>query len=91
MCENIGVYNRHFNECRLLFFVTCQGAICAINDVPYNETAHTHEILLGIYILNVIKVSKDIYIEVKDWTKKDFQMIIDARKIIFNWICHWKI
>jgi len=21
--ENIGVYDRHFNECRLLFFVTC--------------------------------------------------------------------
>jgi len=55
--------------CRLflLFFITCQDTI---NDVPYNETTtHTHETLQGIYILNVIKLSKDIYryLEVKDW------------------------
>jgi len=41
--------------------VTCQGAIRAINDVPrpYNEIT-THETLLGMYILNVIKLCKDI-------------------------------
>jgi len=43
MCENIGVYDRHFNECKLSFFVTCQDAIRAINE-PYNETTtHAHE------------------------------------------------
>jgi len=36
------------------------------------------------YILNVIKLSKDIYIGVRDWTERDLQMTIDARKIISN-------
>jgi len=40
MCENIGIYDRHFNECRLLFFVTCQ---VAISDALYNETTHAQE------------------------------------------------
>jgi len=72
MYENIDVYDRHFNECRLLYFVTCQCAIRAINDVSYNETStHIHETLQGIYILDVIKLSKDIYIEVRDWTERD--------------------
>jgi len=45
-CENIGVYDRHFNKCRLLFFVMCQRAIRAINDALYNKTTiHAHETL----------------------------------------------
>jgi len=45
-----------------------------INDVLYNETTtHTHETLQGIYILNIIKLSKDIYIEVRDWTEIVFK------------------
>jgi len=34
-----------------------------INDVNFNET-NAHDTLLGIYSLNVIKLSKNIYIEV---------------------------
>jgi len=46
----IGVYDRHFDEGRCLYLVTCQYAIRAINDVNYNKThSHTHETLLGIY------------------------------------------
>jgi len=55
--------------------------ICAINDVSYNET-HLHETLLGIYSLNVIKLSNDIYIEVTDWTEGELHMTIHAKKII---------
>jgi len=66
-CENTGVYDRHFNESRLLFFVTCQGAIRVINDALYNETTtHAHETLQNIYTLDVIKLSNDIYIEMRD-------------------------
>jgi len=72
MCENIGIYDRRFNECRLLFFVMCQGAIRVINDVPYNRTTtRAHETLQEIYILDIIKLSKDIYIEMRDWTERD--------------------
>jgi len=34
--------------------------------------------------ISLLLNSKDIYIEVGDWTKRDFQMTIDARKIISN-------
>jgi len=65
-CENIGVYDHRFNECRLLYFVTCQGAIRAINDRLYNKTTtHAHESLQSIYTLHVIKLSNDIYIEMR--------------------------
>jgi len=46
--ENIGVYDRHFNECRLLFFVTYQGAIRAINDTT--KLLHMHMSLYKVYI-----------------------------------------
>jgi len=60
-CENIGVYDRHFDESRLLYFVMCQGAIRAINDMSYNDTTtHAHESLRGIYSLNVVKLTNDI-------------------------------
>jgi len=80
----------------ILMNVDCYSllrAIRAINDVPYNETTtHTQRdftgkyiYILRIYILNVIKLSKDIYIEAKDWAERDnLQMTIDARKIISN-------
>jgi len=49
-CENISVYDRHFNECILLFFVTCQDAIRTINDALYDETTtHAHETTRNIY------------------------------------------
>jgi len=82
--ENYGVYNYRFDECRLLFFVTCQGAICAVNDVLYNETTtHTHESLRGLYTLNVVKERGDIYVEMRDLTDLDnLRMTIDVKKII---------
>jgi len=69
----------------LLYFVTCQGAIRAINDTLCNETTiHAHESLRGIYTLNVVKLT-NIYIEMRDLTEIDnFRMTIDARKIISN-------
>jgi len=68
----------------LLFFVTCQDAIRAINDALYNETTHAHESLRGLYNLNV-KLINDIYIKMRDLTEiDDLRMIIDARRIIFN-------
>jgi len=58
-CKNTSVYDRHFNECRLLFF-KCKDAIRAINDALYNETiTHAHETLQEIYTLDVIKLSND--------------------------------
>jgi len=86
-CENDGDhfnYYDHFNECRLLFFVTCQGAIHAINDALYNETTtHAHESLQGLYILNVVKLTNDIYIEMRNLTEIDnLRMTIDVKKII---------
>jgi len=83
-CENHSVYDDHFNECRLLFFVMCQGAIRAINDALYNETTtHAHESLRGLYTLNVVKEYDDIYIEMRDLTDIDnFRMTIDVKKII---------
>jgi len=74
----------------ILMNVDCYSLLCvkvrfARLMMCYNETTtHTHETLQGIYILNVIKLSKDICIEVRDWTEKDLQMTIDARKIISN-------
>jgi len=72
----------------ILINVDCYSllrAIRAMNDVPYNETTtRAHETLQEIYILDIIKLFKDIYIEVRDWTERDLQMTIDARKIIFN-------
>jgi len=59
------------------------SAIRTINDALYNEiTIHARKTLQGMYILDVIKLSKDIYIEVRDWTERDLQMTIYARKII---------
>jgi len=85
-CENHGVYDHRFDECRLLYFVMCQGTIRAINDALYNETTtHAHESIRGIYILNVVKLINDIYIEIRDLTEIDnLRMTIDARKIISN-------
>jgi len=76
-----GVYDHRFNECRLLFFVTCQGAI---NDALYNETiTHAHESLRGLYTLNVVKLTNHIYIEMRDLTEIDnLRMTIDVKKII---------
>jgi len=51
--------------------------------VLYNET--THKTLLGIYIFDIIKLSKDIYIEIRDWAERDnLQITIDAKRIISN-------
>jgi len=85
-CENDGAYDHRFNECRLLLFVTCQGAIRTINDALYNETTtHAHESLQGLYTLNVVKLTNDIYIEMKDLTEIDnLRMTIDVKKIILK-------
>jgi len=70
-------------DCYSLYL--CQCAIRAINDALYNETTtHAHETLQKIYIFNVIKLSNDIYIEMRDWIEGDLQMTIDAKKIISN-------
>jgi len=83
--ESHNVYDNHFNECRLLFFVTCQGAIRAIVDELYNETVtHAHQSLQGLYTLDVLKLTNDIYIEMRDVIEGDLKMVIDARKIISN-------
>jgi len=58
----------------------------AINDALYNETiTHAHESLRGLYTLNVVKLTNDIYIEMRDLTEIDnLRITIDARKIICN-------
>jgi len=83
-CENDSAYDHRFDECRLLFFVTCQGAIRAINDALYNETTtHAHESFRGLYTLSVVKLTNDIYIEMRDLTEIDnLRMTIDVKKII---------
>jgi len=83
--ESHSVYDNHFNECRLLFFATCQGVIRAIVDEPYYETmTHAHQSLQGLYTLEILKLTNDIYIEMRDVREGDLEMVIDARKIISN-------
>jgi len=45
---------------------------------------YMHMSLYKVYTLNVMRLSNDIYIEIKNWTEGDFKMTIDARKIISN-------
>jgi len=45
---------------------------------------HMHISLQGLYTLDVVKLTNDIYTEMRDVIKGDLQMVIDARKIISN-------